>query len=227
MPLLQATDPVHLPSLGPFVFRDLEDRAASSAPSSHHGEENHWALYVQRQQSNNVPVWNVETITDRLTNLPHGGPEHPPNYAINPAEPDTFVENIRSYARENVAGELMDSRVALYESLGQTPEHLYLRGKTKQTSLHFEHYIKFIQEDLGCDDNACSAFVTLFSTSPPEAPHGYMEACRILAHCLKDKHKDQHQNENMSRFLQKACEEAIEALNHYDKAKDLYKKRSS
>ena len=67
-------------------------------------------------------------------------------------------------------------------------------------------------------------FVLFFSTSPPEAPHGYMEACRVLAHCLKDKHKDQHQNENMSRFLQKASEEATEALNNHDKVKGLYKK---
>ena len=149
-------------------------------------------------------MWNVETITDRLTNLHNVCPEHHLCYDINPKDPDTFVENIRSYATNNAPEELMDIRETLFESLKETPEYLYLRATSEEAPAQFHHYAEFIQEDIGCDEDAAAAFCTLFDTSPPEAPHGYMEACRVLAHCLKDNHKGQHQNEHMSRFLQKS-----------------------
>ena len=67
--------------------------------------------------------------------------------------------------------------------------------------------------------------------SPPGAPHGYGEACRVLAHSFRDKPKapDEAVPEprNWSRFLQKACEEAIEALEHHMHVKDLKSNTSS
>ena len=60
---------------------------------------------------------------------------------------------------------------------------------------------------------------------PPEAPRGYMEACRVLAHIFKDKCKDADEvtaeHRGWPRYLQKACEEAIEALEHWEDVKDL------
>ena len=50
-----------------------------------------------------------------------------------------------------------------------------------------------------------------------------MEACRVLAHCLKDKHKPESQALDWSRWMQKACEEAIEALENSADVKALKK----
>ena len=46
-----------------------------------------------------------------------------------------------------------------------------------------------IKKDLQCDKEACGKFMTLFRMNPAKAPHGYMEACRVLAHIFKDKSK--------------------------------------
>ena len=77
----------------------------------------------------------------------------------------------------------------------------------------------------------CQSFVKLFTTNPPEAPHGYMEACRVLAHIFKDKCKDAEEvigeRRTWSRYLQRACEEAIEALESGKDVKDLTHTTSS
>ena len=81
------------------------------------------------------------------------------------------------------------------------------------------------QGDLQCDERACQSFVKLFRMNPPEAPHGYMEACRVLAHIFKDKSKDADEvtaePRGWSRYLQRASEEAIEALEHWKDVKEL------
>ena len=104
-------------------------------------------------------------------------------------------------------------------------------GKTLENHTRFHHWCKVITEDLQCDDRARRSFVKLFNTNPPEAPHGYMEACRVLAHIFKDKSKDADEvivePRRWSRFLQRACEEAIEALEHCKDVKDLKHTTSS
>ena len=65
------------------------------------------------------------------------------------------------------------------------------------------------------------AFRTLFRTAHAEAPHGYMEACRVLAHIFKDKYKEEDPGnkykgvdgkEDWSMYMEIACKEAIECL---------------
>ena len=52
-----------------------------------------------------------------------------------------------------------------------------------------------------------------------------MEACRVLARIFKDKCKDADEviaeHRGWSRYLQRACEEAFEALEHWQNVKDL------
>jgi len=94
-----------------------------------------------------------------------------------------------------------------------------------ESHTRFHHWCKVIKEDLQCDDRACQSLIKLFNMNPPGAPHGYGEACRALARIVKDKPKapDEVVEEprNWSRFLQKACEEAIEALEHHMHVKGL------
>jgi hypothetical protein len=66
---------------------------------------------------------------------------------------------------------------------------MYLEGKTLEAHKNFHHWCQVIKQDLQCDDGACQSFMKLFRMNPPTAPHGYEEACRVLAHIFKDKSK--------------------------------------
>ena len=102
---------------------------------------------------------------------------------------------------------------------------MYRKGKTELAHMSFHGWIDVIKQDLQCDESACKAFVKLFRIAPDGAPHGYMEACRVLAHTLKDKHKDledwRYPVEDWSRYLHKACEEAYEALDSHEEVQQL------
>jgi hypothetical protein len=104
-------------------------------------------------------------------------------------------------------------------------------GKTIVAHENFHNWAKVIKQDLECDDRACQSFMSLFKKAPPTAPHGYMEACRVLEHIFKDKSKDMDnlapETRNWSRFLQKACEEAIEDLEDPEHVQSLKHMRSS
>ena len=83
---------------------------------------------------------------------------------------------------------------------------------------------RFLQGTLELDDRACQAYLTVLNTGPEG--RGYMEACRILAHLLKDKMKEQDPGKpqdprNWSRWFQRTSEEAIEAMAVPDEVRNL------
>ena len=164
-------------------------------------------------------------------NLPDAPPQGPVGFGPQLWEHEQYLEELRNYASEKVDPELLDDRQDLWRlDLDPPKPYWYLRGETHEAHLHFHGWVKVIKEDLQCDDRACGYFIKLFKTYPPGAPHGFMEACRVLAHILKDKMKPEDtwrpEREDWSRFLQKACEEAVEALENHEHVKDL-KLRSS
>ena len=171
----------------------------------------------------------------RLAFLPPGPPVNgPPKVNLHFGEPDAFVQSLRQHAVKTIAPELSCDRQNIWEEElvdGKAPEWMCLRGKTLENHTRFHNWCQVIADDLQCDGKAQVAFVRLFTKNPPEAPHGYMEACRVLAHIFKDKSKDVGeiivQPRAWSRYLQKACEEAIDALEHGKDVKDLKHTTSS
>ena len=172
--------------------------------------------------------WGTCELLDRLQWMSALAPMAPPA-GQNPATPGNVSEYLlalRSHAEAVVPPELLVDRRELWSLDSQTlPDYVYLRGRTQGFHNNFHGWKKVIKEDLGCDERACQHFVTLFSKQPKEAPHGYMEACRVLAHTMKDKIKPQDayrsswyadpekpEKQDWSGFMVKACKESIEAL---------------
>lgn len=141
-------------------------------------------------------------------------------------EPEDYLENLRKYTDAHVDPELLDGRKDVWNlDDAPAPPYWYLRGKTQEAHMFFHGWAKVVTEDLKCDDRACQTFVKLFKTMPPGAPHGFMEASRVLAHVLKDKLKPEDSwkppRDDWSRFMQRACEEAMDALEHHEHVKSL------
>ena len=158
----------------------------------------------------------------------------PPSVNLQAGAPAAFVQALGKHAIRHIAPELLKDRRDIWDGEpedGQLPEWMYLRGKSMESHKGFHHWGKVIKEDLQCDDRAWESFGKLLKTNPPEAPYGYMEACRVLAHIFKDKSKDADEviaePRAWSRYLQKACEEAIDALEHGKDVKDLKHTTSS
>ena len=158
----------------------------------------------------------------------------PPRVNLEAGAPAAFVQALRKHAIRQIAPELLKDRRDIWDGEpedGQLPEWMYLRGKSMESHKGFHHWGKVIKEDLQCDDRAWESFGKLLKTNPPEAPYGYMEACRVLAHIFKDKPKDADEiigeRKTWSRYLQRASEEAIEALEHWKDVKDLKHTTSS
>lgn len=176
---------------------------------------------------------------DRLTHLPeeppHQGPDDDEENVDLDAGCEGFLKALRTRATNFVDPELLEDRLDLWSSEPggpeDAPEHMYLKGKTTQAHLEFHHWISVIKQDLKCDDRSCREFQTLFHTNPPGAPHGFMEANRILAHMLKDKTKTMetlvHQDRDWSAFMAKASKESIEALQNWKDIKDLRREGTS
>ena len=93
---------------------------------------------------------------------------------------------------------------------------MYLKGYHEKAHTEFWGWAHLIMGDLNCDFHSCNAFKSLAKRTPPEAPHGYMEACRVLAHMLKDKEKSldepRRNYDDWSAYLSSACRESTEAL---------------
>jgi hypothetical protein len=148
--------------------------------------------------------------------------------------PEEFLKALRQYAIDAIDPEVLYDRRDIGDDEpveGTVPDWMYLRGKTLESHKHFHHWCKVIKEDLQCDDRACQSFIKLFNMNPPGAPHGYGEACRVLAHIFKDKSKAPDDviggPRGWSRFLQKACEETVEALENHADVKGLKHSTSS
>ena len=147
-----------------------------------------------------------------------------------PGDPQSYLDSLRQYAYDQVPGELLDSQKDIWATDPEKKLHtwMYLQAPTAEKHLSFIGWIDVIKKDLKCDDRACGAFVRLFKMAPAQAPHGFMEASRVLAHTLKDKMKNLEEydpyrppRDDWSRFLQNACEEAIEALETPEEVKTL------
>ena len=158
----------------------------------------------------------------------------PPQVNLQDGAPAAFVQALRKHAIRQIAPELLKDRRDIWEGEpedGQVPEWMCLRGKTLESHKGFHRWRKVLKEDPHCDDRAWESFGKLLNTNPPEAAHGYMEACRVLAHIFKDKSKNADEvmvePRPWSRYMQRACEEAIEALEHCQDVKDLKTTTSS
>ena len=66
-----------------------------------------------------------------------------------------------------------------------------------------------ILNDTECDERSCQEFVALVS----KGKRGYAEACRVLAHPIKDKYLDPGQPRIcLSQWLKRASAEAMYAI---------------
>ena len=205
---------------------DPQNMAAPDAGQALQDPEDPWAIYMAHKQARQDPVWGVAEAGTCLAYLPDEGPAGPHDYEIEPDDPESLLENMRSWARFNIDEELLEGREQLWSQEpveGNIPEHIYLKGRTLEAHVYLHHWVQVVREDLGCDQDACQALVTLLKTNPKEAPYGYNEACRILAHMLKDKQKqgDFHDPGTWSKWMKKACLESIEALENWNHVKDL------
>ena len=181
-------------------------------------------------------AWKMSDHSGRLAFLAAAPPANaPPNVNLQPGAPDAFVQALRQHAINRIDGELLCDRREIWDGEPvpgkDRPQWMYLMGKTLTSHTRFHGWSAVLKEELQCDDSACQSFVKLFATNPPEAPHGYMEACRVLAHIFKDKSKDADEviaePRGWPRYLQRASEEAIEALEHWKDVKDLLHTTSS
>ena len=105
------------------------------------------------------------------------------NHEVDLGDPRDFVEELRHYAEDNLANEILDQKRTMCDQADDEdwdPEWMYLKGKSEQSHLEFWHWCSVIKEDLGCDFRSSMAFVHLFRTAPAEAPHGYMEALSLI-----------------------------------------------
>jgi hypothetical protein len=72
--------------------------------------------------------------------------------------------------------------------------------------------------------------VNLVNLCPEEAPFGFNEGARVLAHMFKDKSKTRAEydpnSREWSRYFQNSCNEAIEALENHEYIRDLPRKHS-
>ena len=176
-------------------------------------------------------VWGLQP--DRMTRLeylaalpPQGAPD---GVHVHPGDAASFIGAFRNYAMDHVEPELLHDRRTVWDQErpgGVDPAWRYLRHPNGQQAHEALHgWARVIKEDLGCDDRACQTFVTLFNTRPAEAPYGFMEACRVLAHIFKDKNKNLADwvpdQRNWSKFMHRACDEAIDALKVPAHVRDL------
>ena len=141
-------------------------------------------------------------------------------------ERNDYLEGLRNYAWDKVEPELLEDNKAVWNlDRGDRHPWRYLKAESQVAHMQFHGWVQVIREDLKCDERACSSFQRLFRTNPVGAPYGFMEANRVLAHVLKDKMKPEDAwrpgRDDWSRYLQKACDESIEALEHWRDVKSL------
>ena len=195
-----------------------------------------WAAWAQRVDAVGPDHFfgpGGSNFLDRLAWMMAIPPRMPDkNHEVDLGDPRDFVEELRHYAEDNLAKEILDQKRTMFDQDDDEdwdPGWMYLKGTSEQSRLDFWHWFDVITDDLGCDFKSRVVFVHRFRTAPAEAPHGYMEACRVLAHIFNDKYKDDPGNkyngvdgkEDWSRFMEIACKEAIESLDVHAGVKRL------
>ena len=153
--------------------------------------------------------WESDQGIGRLSFLPALNPGPPPaGPPLDLDDPDMFLWHFRNYARTNVDAELLMDRETLWLnpmlSLQTSPPWMTLRPDPQ-----LRIWKEILQDELGCDFRSLETFVTLVR----KGPRGYCEACRVLAHLLKDKDLDPSKPKpEASKWLKRACDEAIDAI---------------
>ena len=159
-----------------------------------------------------------------LPNLPESQGPHGVHLGEDPSTTQ-FLESFRSYAMENIDGELLVDREDVWSILGDHGPDFGTGSRGPpgdwwclRASEDLMEYKGLLMRDLQCDYDSVSYFVRLVRIGKPE---GYMEALRILHHFLKDKDypgtaSDPEVPEAVanSKWLKNACLEALEALAH-------------
>ena len=208
-----------------------------SSVSTEGHEDNPWAAFFENLEARKDPAWKCDQTSPEtcLTNLPVDPIDPAGVEPIVSGDPQSFLDTLRTYAREHVEAELLQERENIWAQEpveGQMPANIFLKGETKFSQMSFHGWIPIITQDLGCDKRACDAFVKLFSKNPQACTHGYNEGCRVIAHALKDKIKPvpplgPQEPENWSRYFKKCCKEAIEALDNWEHVQELKKDHHS
>ena len=159
-----------------------------------------------------------------LPNLPESQGPHGVHLGEDPSATQ-FLESFRSYAMENIDGELLVDREDVWSILGDHGPDFGTGSRGPpgdwwclRASEELVEYRGLLMRDLQCDAASVSYFVQLVRCGKPE---GYLEALRILHHMLKDKDypgtaSDPEVPEAVanSKWLKNACLEALEALAH-------------
>ena len=144
--------------------------------------------------------WDKKIGLKRLTNLGNVPPRAPPWYpdgakpmhedAVSSAhmDPDVPMEKwldlLHNVAWDVVDPELMEDRVNIWRKFDQHEEGHLPPWMTLMPSVDLkEEYQELLEEDLKLDSKALDPFIKLVR----RGPMGYSEACRVLAHGLKDK----------------------------------------
>ena len=189
-----------------------------------------WAAYFSDREGPGAPAadpyWSPKKAEplDRLAFMPASSPGAAPEGYCDPESLEEFLDDFHGYLSKNLFEKLEDSTccvlVADSEAFAADPAWMYLKGNDQRAHTELFGWALLVTCDLGCDEPSTRAFKALAKTVPEEAPHGYMEACRVLAHMLKDKERRmddprrQRLEQDWSAYLLKSCKEAMEALEH-------------
>ena len=209
-------------------------------------EADPWAAYFSDREGPGAPAadpyWSPKKAEplDRLAFMPASSPGAAPEGYCDPESLEGFLDDFHGYLSKNLFEKLEDSTccvlVADSEAFAADPEWMYLKGSDERAHIELFGWALLVTCDLGCDEPSTRAFKALAKTVPEEAPHGYMEACRILAHMLKDKERSmddlreprrQHLGQDWSAYLLHSCSEAMEALDNPAEVRGLPKRSRS
>ena len=152
---------------------------------------------------------------------PNGDGRYPLDDAM---EPD-FHSKVRQFYMQSTyrTSELpVNLRKAWGLQEARTCPWMILRGRSQDDDVRLAAWAEVIIEDLGCDQQSCQLLQTLCVTNPRDYPHGRAEACKILAHMLKDKQRPREQPRPWGAYLRTSCEEAFEALEDAAHVHDLH-----
>ena len=154
--------------------------------------------------------WEERQFIERLSFLPEdvpGAPEsHRPDQRLpDPQQrPNEYLQFFRDHAKQHIDPELLEDREDVWEQ-EMDPENLPA-WVTLKAPPNLRNWRYVIEQDLEIDKRATKEFIHLVNLRP----HGFNEAARALAHCMKDKKGTSHSSP--SQWMQTTCQEAVEAL---------------
>ena len=129
-----------------------------------------------------------------------------------PKDISYFIRLLEWYRKEHEDPEHFCEVEALWEQYSEDDKEGFWRnlaGPSKEKHLDFSNFCNLMMEDMGCEQGSCQAFKHL---AKQEAPKGFMECTKILAHMLKDKKKAQATQDSWDSLLHAAVRESRWAL---------------